>query len=175
MVAHCPPQHCRFSKGEPRQQLNPIMQTGSLAPADHGSTLSTKYYSWSHSTVTCCVHNSSDRLETHVVTPVCEANFLDGLDSLKSVANVFRLGLCFSALKPRFIFLFWGLTFIFSWAVILETAPVVDLLVHKGQDFDLLTSCSACLLFVLMCFPLLKVYLWLIIFHSDNFFPFHSW
>lgn len=113
MVAHCPPQHCRFSKGE----LNQIMQTcsPSLTSTDCGSTLPTKYYSWSHLSVSCCFNNSSYRRQTHAFNPVWEANFqMESVAAwscqtvllLKEAANAFLYGLCFSVLKPRFIFLF---------------------------------------------------------------------
>lgn len=71
---------------------------------------------------------------------------------LSCTTHKFLYRLCFSGLKPRFIFIFWGSTFTICWPVILET---LDLLIHRGQRFDLLTSCSAYLLFVLMFFPLL--------------------
>ena len=148
-----------YSTGGPQQQWNQIMQTYSLQP---NTTVGLIYPCSSlfkcaipppaYNTNLCGTPVCKWSLYLHVL---CVPNTVFVVGSFKVLK--FRYSLCFSVLKPRFILLFWGLTFSFCLLVILEMAPMADLLIHKGQRFDLLTSCCACLLFVLMFFPLLMV------------------
>lgn len=168
MVAYCPLRHCKFSKGEPWQWTNQIMQTCSPPPSQANSSNKIQQLV---SLISVLLYVNSQFLLQPTVnrrTPhSCVGDQVeDGVSSLRGhcVPNsAFILESCkyispqvvFYCYRARADFSILSLNIYILWPVILETAPVADLLIHRGQSCDLLTSCSAYLLFVLMFFPLL--------------------